>query len=263
MAMGEIHTSPIAKKFLKKLNLDSGRALFEKCNQFWSHYSEVIKNRKSTICSVINAAITQNEATQVIIFGAGFDALSLEISSWSKNCKVFEIDVANMNLKKNLINNVDSSLADSIKCITMDISNPCDVQSNLTRHGWRKDLPSLILFEGISYYLKSSVLWKIIAGFTASTHSNRVIMEYFLPAEKISKQYTTIAEYPFSLIASESDLASITRYELKEIKTQIKKLDGVLLQHFTMQKMEKNRTLQNTIFQANQNGWIEICEFLV
>lgn len=84
-----------------------------------------------------------------------------------------------------------------------------------------------------------------------------------VPNKKISKQRIPIAEYPFHLIAIEADLINITKYDLEEIMIRLKEQDGILLQHYDMKKMEKNRTSQNSIFKTKQDGWIEICEFLV
>ena len=261
--MGEIHTSVIAKRFLNQLNLDSGKNLFVKCKKFWPHYGEVVKNRKSCILDLVKNAITEKKIEQVIIFGAGYDALSLEISSWSKNCGIFEIDIANMDTKKNLIDSLDLSLSNSIRCITLDMFKLDRIVSTLIKHGWNKDIPSIVIFEGISYYLSRDILWKIIEKFNTATHYNRILLEYLVPNKKISKQRIPIAEYPFHLIAIESDLINITKYNLEEIMAHLNKHDGILLQHCDMKKMEKNRTLQNIIFKTKQDGWIEICEFLI
>ena len=261
--MNEIHTSSAAKKFLGILNLDPGKYLFAKCNQFWPHYSEVMKNRKSCILDLTNNAIIKNKIEQIIIFGAGFDTLSLEISSRFRNCRIFEIDIANMNTKNNMISSIDSALTDYIKCITMDVSKINRIIPNLTKHGWSKDVPSLIIFEGISYYLSTDLLWMIIGKFKTITHSNKIILEYLLPNKKILNKRVPIAEYPFNLIISEADLINITKYDIDDIVIRMKKLDGILCEHYDMKKMEKDRTSKNIIFKTSRSGWIEVCEFLV
>ena len=263
LTMGEIHTSKIAKKFLDMLNLHSGKHLLTKSNQFWPHYSEVIKNRKSCILDLANNTILENKIEQVIIFGAGFDALSLEISSRFRNCKLFEIDIANMNTKSNLIDSIDSSLTDYIQCIAMDISNIHRIIPNLVKHGWNKDVSSLVIFKGISYYLSTDILWMIMGKFKTTNHSNEIILEYLLPNKKILNKHVPMAEYLFNLIAVEASLTNITKYDIDDIGIQVKKLDGIVHQHYDMKKMEQDRTSKNIIFKTSQSGWIEVCEFSV
>lgn len=260
---GEIHKSNIAKKFLSLLDLELGRDLLIKCTQFWPHYGEVAKNRKSCILNLAKNIISKDKITQIIIFGAGLDALSLEICSFSKRCKVFEIDIANMKTKNKLIRSTEPSLVDYIKCIGMDITRSKNIIKNLSKHGWNDNVPSLIIFEGISYYLSETTLWEIVENFKTKDHRNRMVLEYLLPHDKISKEWLQIAESPFNLIATNANLARITRYTINNIIRHVKKLNGHILQRYKMKQMEKDRTLQNTFFKTEQSGWIEICEISI
>ena len=259
---GEIHTSTFAQKFLDMLNLDSGKKILEQCKNFWPHYSEILKNRKSCILDLVKANILKNKIEQIVILGAGFDALSLEILSHAKNCKIFEIDIKNMDVKQNLIRRVHPSLVNSIDCITLDLSTPENMMPNLLMRGWRKNIPSLIIIEGLSYYLSKDQLRTIIGEFKTKNCDNHVILEYLLPADKISNKWVEIAEYPFMLISNDANLSFITRYSIDDILAYFTKSNSQLLCHYEMNKMEKERTSQNTLFDK-QTGWIEICEILV
>ena len=262
-ADGAVHSSHTAKKFLHALDLQSGKELLEKCNRFWPHYYTVIQNRKSCILELAKNTVLQNKVKQIIILGAGYDALSLEICSWSKSCKVFEIDAANMETKNTLIRSVDSSLADQIKCIALDIGKPNQITKSLGKHGWDKEMPSLIVIEGLSYYTSKSNLYDIVDKFKTTNQSNHIILEYLLPHDSIPKKWQAISQYPFDLIAKYCNLDYITRYDVYEITTHLKEMGGIISQHYTSSEMAKNQTLQNSIFGSGNNGWIEICKILI
>ncbi len=262
-ADGAVHSSHIAKKFLHALDLQSGKDLLEKCNRFWPYYSMVIQSRKSCIAKLAKNAVLQNKIKQIIILGAGYDALSLEICSWSKSCKVFEIDVANMETKNALIRSVNSSLTDQIKCITLDISKPDQITKSLDKHGWNKEMPSLIVIEGLSYYTSKSNLYDIVDKFKTTNQSNHIILEYLLYNDFIPKKWQAISQYPFNLIAKYCNLDCITRYHICEIATRLKEMGGTISQHYTSSEMAKNQTLQNSIFGSGNAGWIEICKIII
>lgn len=257
----EIHKSDIANKYLDLLDLESGKEHLDKCNEYWPHYSKVVKNRKSCILDLVKNTISQDKVEQVIILGAGFDTLSLEICSFSTKTRIFEIDIENMELKHNLINSVFTN--NSITCITGDLSDHSSLISNLVEHGWNKNMPSLIIIEGLSYYLSKDELYNILDVFKTNNQHNHVILEYLLPHDKISKKWQAIAEYPFNLISKRHNLDFITRYALSDIAEYLKTLDREILGHYTMTKIQKKNTTQNNIFDSENDGWIEICEFLI
>ena len=259
MADGQVHTSDTARRFLDMLDLGSGRELFEKCVSYWPHYHHVVKNRKSCILNLACRAIANDGIEQVAILGAGLDPLSLEIHARHADCKIFEIDVANMDTKTAMLQSINPSITDSIKCITLDLSNTDAIMPSLLESGWNPDAPSLMVLEGISYYLTVDALWKTIGMLKSASGTNRIILEYFIPPEKISKDRLPIARYPFDLIASDADIAHIARYDVDDITVRAERLGGKLLQHYDMGRMEQERVPESTLFKPRQSGWIEVC----
>ena len=262
MATDKVHTSKAAKRYLDSLNLESGREMYAKCMGFWPYYPDVIKNRKTCILEMTDDAI-RGGITQVAVFGAGFDALSLDAASRFGDCRFFEVDVANMDEKNRIIGSVDSLLGDRIRCIEQDISGSADVMAALVKHGWDVDAPSLAIFEGISYYLSESTLWSVIGGFGSASKQNRVILEYLVPNKDIQDERVSVAEYPFDLIAADSELDGITRYDAGGIESHVGNLGGRMIRHYGMMEMEKRRTSKNTVFPTERSGWIRVCDFAI
>ncbi len=263
LAGDEIHTSSIVKKFLDMLDLEPGRPFVEECLRFWPHYDHLVKNRKSCILNLACNAIANGQICQVIVPGAGFDTLSIEIHTRHTNCKIFEIDVANMDTKTEMLQHINPSISDSIRCITCDLSDPKAVRTNLIEHGWDPARPSLMILEGISYYLSAETLWKTIDMLQSKSQTSRVIMEYLIPYDMIPDTMRPIARYPFDRIENDADLDYITKYNISDITTRAKRIGGRILYHYNMERMQKDRMPGSTLFCPPNTGWIEVCMFSV
>lgn len=256
----DMHKDRITKTYLSKLNLDDGKNLYEKSKMFWPYYDEVIKNRKHCIYNLVKNAIVDEGIKQVIIFGAGLDTLSLQIFSMQKNCTVFDLDITNMDIKEKIINSLDCNVKKYIKCIAANLQES-DITSRLTKHGWSKEIPTLLIFEGISYYLPSEITWNIISSFKSASCRNKVIFEYLLPNKEIGKLALPIVNHVFHSITTHAKIDKITRYSSNEVALQIKKRDGKISSTHNLKTMEKDRISHNDIFQEDKNSWIEICQF--
>lgn len=254
---GRIHRNTLASKFLRLLNLEPGKELHFKCNQIWPDYSEVIKNRKHCVLDLVQMNIKNNTNLQVIILGAGMDTLSLEILSQNREIKIFEIDYS-MDEKKTLIEKINPVILESLSLISSDLKNSNGLLNSLKNYGWIQKNPTLVVLEGVSYYLTESDLEKILKIFKTRNKKNHIILEYLLTEDLVSKERRLIPKKIFNLIANETGLSNITRYNHKKIKNIIKILNGSTVKRFTMKEMELKRTGNNVFFKRVRSGWIEI-----
>ena len=260
---GEVHNGPLSSQYLQLLKLDAGKKLLSKCNQVWPFYAEVIKNRKQCILDAVNSSIEKNNVKQVVILGAGMDPLSLEIIDKYKNIEIFEIDYSNMDVKRKIIKQIDNNLIKSIKLITGDLTKPNQILKSLNNSGWNKNAITLVIAEGISYYLTEDSLWNIFKLFKTRKNKNQLLIEYLVPHDAISKKRAIIPDQIFYMISTNMDLSYITRYDVNKIKTKLKNLNGRIMKSYTMQEMEKNRTGKNYHFKLTKSGWIEICHCII
>ncbi len=259
---GKIHRGASARKYLEKLRLNSGKELLSKCNRVWPHYGEVIKNRKSCILELAGE-IVRGGVGQIVTLGAGMDPLSLEVCEMSQKARVFEVDFENMGVKSGMIKKISPSLGRRICCITADISRPNTVMRKLVEDGWAKNRRTLVILEGISYYLAEERLWDMIRKFSTLDQRNRVILEYLLPSSDVQKNRAGIPNRIFHIIARDFDLAGIVRYSISDIRARVRRMGGEVTGHHTMREMEKNRTCENRYFKTKKSGWIEICRLSV
>ena len=260
---GEIHTSNISSQYLKVLKLKEGEKLLSKCDQVWPFYSEVIKNRKQCILDIVRNSIKKNQIKQIVILGAGMDPLSLEIVDENKNVKIFEIDYSNTSVKQKIIEDIDYDLRNSIKLINGDLTKPKIILKNLLKFGWNKKNRTLVIAEGISYYLSENSLWNVFKIFETENNRNQLVMEYLVPHEDISKRRAIIPDQIFYMISTDMELLSITRYDVNKIKKRLKDLNGKIVKSYTMKEMEKNRTGKNYHFRRAKSGWIEACHCVI
>lgn len=260
----EIHKSDNAKKLLDMLDLQPVKAFVEKCLRFWPHYNDLVKNRKSCILNLACNAIADGKIRQIIIPGAGLDSLSLEIHARHADCKIFELDVGNMDEKTAMYKSIDPSIHDSIECITCDLYCTDTVKSRLIKHNWNPDEPSLMIIEGISYYLPSEVIWKTIGILeNHASDQNQIVMEYMIPSDMIPDTMRSISRYPYDLIADDANLDGMTRYDTSDIAAYTKRTGGKILHHYDMNRMQQDRVPGSALFRPPHSGWIEVCMFSV
>jgi len=258
--MGKKDDTSLSSKYLEFLNLDSVRELYLKCNQVWPFYSEVIKNRKKCVWDLTQLGLNDENVLQVIILGAGMDPLSLDIISKNQSVKIFEIDFS-MDEKKAVIEKMDSTLLDSLVMISVDLKKPDELLKSLVKSGWNPKYSTLVVLEGISYYLSEKIMNSILRLFKTENKKNRVIFEYLVSQDLVSKKGAANAKKIFDLISEDTGLVEITRYNQIKIKKIIETLNGSLLKILTMKEMEWERTGKNIFFRRSKSGWIEICYF--
>lgn len=131
------YKTKMAKDFLKQLDLSEGETLYKNCDEVWPHYAEVIKNRKFGVFNLIKKACNkENNCKQIIIAGAGLDALGIEITENYPHVKVFEIDNENIILKSNLYLNLDKNPKANISFIENNLLDFSSVYKNLIAKKW-------------------------------------------------------------------------------------------------------------------------------
>ena len=253
----ECYPSKVANRYLEMLNLESGIALHHDCNKIWSHYDEVIINRKVAILELIKKIRHENrECDQMIILGAGLAPLSLECKSQFENIKIFDVDIDNMELKKEMISKINGEQLHDIKFITCDIENVTDLKNSLINNGWNPKKPSILIIEGISYYISTESMINIINLFKSRNHQSRIIIDYLVPRNNISEKRQHIPEKIFELIQKQCNLSEINRYDYRDFESCF---NTKALSRFSMKDIEKIRKTKNVHFPTEESGWIEVC----
>ena len=206
---------------------------------------------------------------QVVVLGAGLDPISLEVQSGDTH--IFEIDYAGMDLKQSLLYKIDPVLCDLIRCITADLSAPDTVLQRLEDAGWKKNERTLLILEGISYYLSPEKLWSLVGAFKSSQKNNAVLLEYLYKREAIAPERAAIPDDIFDAILSECATTTTTactaipfpRYLADDIAHYTKQIGGHVHKCHNMMSIEMDRTHKNTYFKTKESGWIGVCHLLI
>jgi O-methyltransferase involved in polyketide biosynthesis len=248
-----------AAKFIKHLDLSEGQRLFALCNTVCDWYGEIIANRKHFIHYAISEILeSENSPWQIVILAAGMCPLSLNLLA-IKNQKIiniFEIDECGMEEKGKMYNEIFPQYARKIKCISSSI-NEKRMMDVLAGVGYRKELQTIVLAEGISYYISKRRLKDIIQQFATGSKRNIFVLEYLIPSDDIPDKNRKISDKIFNIIKKECDLAKIFRYTKSELERIFIQCGGNLLRHETMSGMESLRKKSNQYFKRQNEGWIE------
>ena len=255
----EAYKSKLAQKYLEQIDLSSGHELFNECNKVWKHYNEILRNRKYGIFSLTESILRHYPESQVIILAAGIAPLSLDIIEKFPQAKIFDIDIDNMPLKKKLFDEVsEGKFKSRIEFIESDITDKKILIESLTKHGWDKNKKSIIIAEGISYYITEDELWNIFSLFQTKDKSNYIILESRVPSEKVIEERRYIQEKVWEYLTAALTLKFITRYFDEKVNAYADKINAEVIQKSTMKDIEYLRFGKNEIFATDDSGWIEV-----
>lgn len=252
-----LYSSSVVQAFLNSLDMSSGIDLYDECQSIWSDYSNVINNRKWLISNWSKEILAAGQITQVVILGAGWAPLGLELADLYPKASVFELDIENMEKKRGLVDRITGAPS-NISFMSTDITDHDRCFSDLKIAGWKPDLPSLLIFEGISYYLKKTdLVWLMTLG---GKHS-RVIVEFLINLSRVNESHREIPKKVFGLIEKACSLQTpIQTWDYQEL---CRRVNGVAMRHVSLSDIESMRQEVDSvrkIFSAPEKGWIEIVD---
>ena len=262
LAGREVHTSPASLRYMNMLDLSPGEDLLRRCNMVWPHLDQLVKNRKKCVLEETLECISTG-ARQVVILGSGIDTLSLELVSRVKDVAVYELDTDNLAAKQSLISEAAPEDSGRVACVTADLGRATEVVARMVAAGWRSDLPSVLVLEGISYYLREPVMWEMIRQLGTGAE-NDIILEYIVPDVCIAPERAHIPDDVFDTIQEYmSAPLEITKVEPARLRAIVAGAGGRILRRHTMYTMEKRRTGTNHHFPTERSGWIEVCRIRI
>ncbi len=255
----EAYKSKLAQKYLEQLDLSSGHELYNECSKIWEPYHEILRNRKFGVFNFVESILKDNSEAQVIILAAGIAPLSLDIIESFPVTKIFDIDIENMQMKKKLFEEVsDGSFENKIEFIESDITNKDILTESLIQHGWDKNKKSIVIAEGISYYITEDELWSAFSLFQTKDKSNFIILESRVPQEKVCEERRDIQERVWEYLTNALTLKFVTRYFDEKVKEYAEKINAEVIEKHTMKDIEMLRFGRNEIFPTYDSGWIEV-----
>jgi O-methyltransferase involved in polyketide biosynthesis len=257
----DLYRTGSAARFYSCLDLTAGEHMRQECETVCPWYGEVILNRKWLIRHLAAGFVAEAPGPcQVVIPAAGRSPLALELlDAWNDGiASVIELDITGMEEKQRLYERAAPAHAGKIRCIPVDLSDRPATAEAIAGAGYNPDIPTVVIVEGISYYLPTAVLSGIVSLFASRNRKNRAVVEYMLPCRLINEGQRKIPRGIWRIINRDCNLERTIAYSPDEMEQVLARAGCDHVVQHSMHEIELARTGANRYFPADPDGWIRI-----
>ena len=198
-----------------------------------------------------------NEKFQILICGAGMCPLSLRlIEEYPNNIShIFEIDQEKMIIKNTLYEKILKTKDFPISFIQANIDKDDFYSKIIKNPHYNKNIPLIILIEGLSYYIYKETLLNIVSFPNPKT---LFIIEYLRNPLSNFTPYINIGKNAFDFIKETFSLSFISQYSFEELSQMIiKNNPNSQLLKKTMHNYERSTLKKEKYFSKEKLSWIE------
>jgi methyltransferase (TIGR00027 family) len=172
---------------------------------------------------------------QLVILGAGYDARAYRFSSLKGAVRVFEADhPATQAVKTRKLRRLLGSLPSHVVYAPIDLMKGA-LDKTLFESGYDRNLKTLFICEGVTYYLSAEAMDEILA----------------LAADNSAKGSSMVFDYFVQMTADEANESGISRKKLEEIAQSAKRQGEPVL--FRMRPQSVREFLSRRGFQLKAN----------
>ena len=247
------YQSASAKRFLKNIDLQCSRPLVDSFQEIWHQAPMETTNRKYGVKKFCTHYLHTHPQSQVIVLGGGLDPFSLEIAESYPSSYVFDVDMDNTTLKEKLTREIHGP--DNINFCQSNIANAQELSSKLQKSGWKRNQQTLIICEGISYYLSPKQLKEAIQAIKSS-EEGAVVLEYGRVDEEIyPEEYRNNVQRAYTSLKEKISWPTpLTRYSQHKINELAKNLGADSTTIIDQTQIEKEKTGENKFFTPPSTG---------
>lgn len=231
-----------SKKFLSYLDLSEGKKMYDQIKHLQPHIDEVIPNRKFLIHQYIRKILNEEPSVQVLVMACGYDPILVKMSEEFSDHSFFGVDSEPVQLQEKIIQEIMPG--SSIFYIREDITDIEYLIGKLSKKGWKKDKPTCLVMEGISYYISPKPFWQALKEFKRNVEADCFICGDFLVdwnRQKVTKISEDLALTVFEMI-KESCSQEYYPYTTEQIHQNLEELNFDKIQFFTLDEIQKKRT---------------------
>lgn len=138
------------------------------------------------------ASALNNKIPQIVVLGAGYDTRAYRFGTLNKGSEIIEVDIApTQNRKKKCLAKAHLKIPQNVTLATMDF-NKDSFEAVLGAAGYKNNVETLFVWEGVSYYLDPKSVDATLAFVTNGSHRNSTIaFDYAitLSEENIGRYY--------------------------------------------------------------------------
>lgn len=257
----DIFDGNVAKAYFDNLDLSNGLSLYDEITAIYPLYPEIVLNRKYAVRTFAESlSDSLSDGCQVIVLGAGWSPVGLELLTRSRNVqKLMEVDRSCMEHKKSLYEYICPEIAHRISFIRKDVST-LDLYDEFLVEGYNKNLPLIVILEGISYNIPQESLERIIRFFSpVSSYRDPdvdvyFLLEYMVSDKKLPTESVLKRREIHHLINNSYDP---TTYMYEDVESLFTVYGGEIFEHLTMKDIEEERTGSSHLFPDAADNWIE------
>jgi hypothetical protein len=257
----DLYRTGSAARFYSCLDRTAGMRMQRECETICPWYAEVILNRKWFIRHLAAGFVADAPSPcQIIVPAAGKSPLALELLDACNDgiASVIELDVTGMEEKQRLYERAAPAHAGKIRCIPVDLSDRPATAGAVAGAGYDPDFPTVVILEGVSYYLPPAVLSGIVSLFASPDRKNRVIVEYMPPCRLVSDERRKIPREIWRIINRDCNPGKTVTYSPDEMEQALTHAGCDHVVQYSMHEIELARTGANRYFPADPDGWIRI-----
>lgn len=251
----EVYRGTAARAFLNSLDLSAADSLRMQFQDTWDEQCVEILNRKYGVQKYSHEYLSKNPSAQVIQLGGGLDPLTIDLAQCHPEVRIFDIDMANMSLKAEINKKIGGPEISFLTANLLDVPSLTEVLSNA---GWRPDAPTLLISEGISYYVPKEVYRITLSALRTSRGC--LVFEYALPDELlVGTPKADLIEDFFTRFSALLDLPfTMQRYADSEVKDLAESMNGEVEEIVTQHQLEFSRTGGNEMRPDPNMGAIRV-----
>jgi len=169
-----------AKRFLGAIDLSAGQDFKSHFKHVWDLMYAGAATRKLRMKQLGQEFLRKYPSAQVVSLGIGLDPLSIDLAESFPEASFFDVDMSHMDLKAEINAAIDGP---SMHFVSANLANPAQLQEALKSQGWHPSEPTLVMAEGITYYVPRAIFAQALAA--VRTDSGALVLEYSLPDEEI------------------------------------------------------------------------------
>lgn len=171
------------RAFVGMLDTSEGADMANHIAARWPHARTHFVLRKWQLWTWMGALAINTPALgrQVVVLGAGWSPLGVDWAHRAPDACVWEVDQHHQGAKEALIHRLFPTIGARVRGVSADLANLGSLLPALRAAGWRAELPTLWVAEGLSYYLPMQPFAALLRAGLTFDPSNRAIVEFGLP----------------------------------------------------------------------------------
>lgn len=180
-----ICSDPYAIHFIRPEIIEFGKNNPEEAKKLVEQMEQLLPGLSSSIIARVRyfddylKTCLKNGIEQLVILGAGYDTRAYRIEELKNTIEIYEVDhPSTQKFKKDIMEKLFGN-DDSVKYVPIDFETQ-KIDEELPKYGYRPDLKTLFIMEGLSMYIPKSAVENTLSFIkTCSKKGSSIIIDFY------------------------------------------------------------------------------------